>query len=113
MESVYDLMARLLTDHFGVPEEDVRPDATFEQIEIDSLARVELVSMLEDELRVILPDEYAEATLGEAAAYLERLSGRLDDAEAEAAAKAAAMAEADAERDAAVEAAAIRAGAVL
>lgn len=79
MEPAYDLMARLLTEHFGVPEEEITPDATFEQLEVDSLARVELITMLEDRLHVTLPEEHGDATVGEAAAYLDGLvAGRAD-----------------------------------
>ncbi|MFI1252303.1 acyl carrier protein [Streptomyces netropsis] len=73
MEPAYDLMARLLTEHFGIPEEEITPDATFEQLEVDSLARVELITMIEDRLHVALPEEHGDATVGEAAAYLDRL----------------------------------------
>ncbi|MEU1779034.1 MULTISPECIES: acyl carrier protein [Streptomyces] len=41
METAYDLMTRLLTDHFGVPGERIAPDATFEELGIGSVARVE------------------------------------------------------------------------
>jgi acyl carrier protein len=75
MESVYDVMVRLLTEHFGVPRELISPDATFEGMEFDSLAQVELATMLEDVLGVLLPEERGEFTLGEAAAYLERAAG--------------------------------------
>ncbi|MEU8579411.1 acyl carrier protein [Streptomyces abikoensis] len=50
MEAAYDLMARLLTDHFGVPGERITPDATFEELGIDSVAGVELPTRLEDHL---------------------------------------------------------------
>ncbi|MBB4893591.1 acyl carrier protein [Streptomyces olivoverticillatus] len=73
MEPVYDLMAHLLTEHFGVPAEEITPDSTFEQLDIDSLARVEMITLLEDHLQVTLRQEPEGTTLGEAAAYLERL----------------------------------------
>jgi acyl carrier protein len=75
MESVYDVMVRQLTEHFGVPQELIGPDATFEDMEFDSLAQVELATMLEDILGVSLPEERKDFTLAEAAAYLERAAG--------------------------------------
>ncbi|MFF4222613.1 hypothetical protein ACX9I7_12660 [Streptomyces sp. L500] len=38
MEAAYDLMARPLTDHFGVPGERIAPDATSEELGTDSVA---------------------------------------------------------------------------
>ncbi|MBO0655986.1 acyl carrier protein [Streptomyces triculaminicus] len=73
MEPVYDLMTRLLSEYFGVPEEQLTPDATFERLDIDSLAQVELVTLLEDRLKVTLGEPPAGATLGEIAARIERL----------------------------------------
>ncbi|GHG49937.1 acyl carrier protein [Streptomyces griseocarneus] len=75
MEPVYDLMTRLLSEYFGVPEEQLTPDATFEQLDIDSLAQVEMVTLLEDRLKVTLDENPAGATLGETAARIERLIG--------------------------------------
>jgi acyl carrier protein len=75
MESVYDVMVRLLTEYFGVPQEQISPDATFEEMEFDSLAQVELATMLEDKLGVTLPEDRRDFTLGEAAAFLERATG--------------------------------------
>ncbi|MFI9201239.1 acyl carrier protein [Streptomyces sp. NPDC053048] len=73
MEPVYDLMARLLTEYFGVPEEQLTPDATFEELAIDSLAKVEMVTVLEDRLKVTLDEDPQGATLGEVAAHIEQL----------------------------------------
>lgn len=73
MESVYQMMATTLSEHFGVPEEHVHPDATFEELDIDSLARVEMLAVVEDRLNVTLDQEPRGITLGEAAAHIERL----------------------------------------
>ncbi|MEU7137019.1 phosphopantetheine-binding protein [Streptomyces sp. NPDC046261] len=73
MEPVYDLMARLLTDRFGVREEEIAPDVTFDELDIDSLAQAELVTVVQDRLRVTLDQEPVGATLGEAAAFIERV----------------------------------------
>ena len=75
MESVYDVMVRLLTEYFGVPQERISPDATFEELEFDSLSQAELATMLEDHLGVALPRDRKDFALGEAAAFLERASG--------------------------------------
>ncbi|GGR74925.1 hypothetical protein GCM10010252_11630 [Streptomyces aureoverticillatus] len=70
MEPAYDVLVRLLTEHFGVPHDVIAPDASFEDMELDSLSLVELSTLLEDTLGVSLPEERKDSTLGEAAAYL-------------------------------------------
>jgi acyl carrier protein len=58
----------LLTDTFGVPEDQVAPDATFEALGLDSLDVVELTLVLEEETGVKLEDEELEdvRTVGDA-----------------------------------------------
>jgi acyl carrier protein len=67
----YDLLAtfkELLTEEFGVPEDDVTPDATFEALGLDSLDVVELTLVLEEKTGVKLEDEELEdvRTVGDA-----------------------------------------------
>lgn len=46
----------LLRDHFEIEPERLRPEATFAELEMDSLAMVEVLAILEDEEDVRLPD---------------------------------------------------------
>jgi acyl carrier protein len=58
-----DLLATfktMLVDTFGVSEDDVTPDATFESLGLDSLDVVELTLVLEEETGVKLEDEELE-----------------------------------------------------
>jgi acyl carrier protein len=73
MSAVYDRVKELLVDKFGVPAEDVRPDATFEQLDLDSLDLVEFALAAEEELGVRITDEEAEdlETLDDAIKLLE------------------------------------------
>jgi acyl carrier protein len=66
-----DLLAtfkELLTEEFGVPEDDISPDATFEALGLDSLDVVELTLVLEEKTGVKLEDEELEdvRTVGDA-----------------------------------------------
>ncbi|QCX74758.1 acyl carrier protein [Streptomyces sp. YIM 121038] len=81
MEPVYDVMTRLLTEHFGVPEDQIRPDATFEALEFDSLARLELGMVLADTFGVSLPEDQVDMTLAEAAEHLTAAVGAAAAAE--------------------------------
>jgi acyl carrier protein len=73
MSTVYDRVAALLTDKFGVPADALRPEATFDELDLDSLDLVEFAMTAEEELGVrITDDEAAElSTLGETVALLE------------------------------------------
>lgn len=67
-------LARLLVEHFGLDEASLRPEATFEELEMDSIALVELVVIVEETLGVRLPDTDVglglSSTLAEAAEVL-------------------------------------------
>jgi len=59
MSDVYDRVKELLTDKFGVPEEDIRLEATFEDLDLDSLDLVEFALATEEELGVGISDDEA------------------------------------------------------
>ncbi len=59
MSPVYERVAALLVDRFGVPESDVRPEATFEELDLDSLDLVEFALAAEEELGVRISDDEA------------------------------------------------------
>jgi acyl carrier protein len=73
MSAVYNRVVELLTDKFGVPADDIRPQATFEELDLDSLDLVEFALAAEEELGVrISDDEAAELeTLDETVKLLE------------------------------------------
>ena len=59
-QDLYNTFKTMLVDTFGVPEEDVSPEATFESLGLDSLDVVELTLVLEEETGVKLEDEELE-----------------------------------------------------
>ena len=66
----------MLADALNVPVEKVTPDAKIvEDLGADSLDVVELLSQLEDELNIVIPDEDAEqlTTVADVAAAIEKL----------------------------------------
>ncbi len=70
---VFERVSALLVDKFGVPEEDISAEASFEDLDLDSLDLVEFSLACEEELGVRIEDEEAEnlQTLGEAVTLLE------------------------------------------
>ena len=59
-QDLFATFKTMLVDTFGVPEDDVAPDATFEALGLDSLDVVELTLVLEEETGVKLEDEELE-----------------------------------------------------
>ncbi|MFF4952147.1 acyl carrier protein [Streptomyces chattanoogensis] len=65
MTTTYECITGLLTEHLGVPEDIIKPDATLTDLELDSLSIVELSVIIQEELGVELAEEDLKPTLGE------------------------------------------------
>ncbi|WP_019544469.1 acyl carrier protein [Streptomyces sulphureus] len=78
MPQFQDRMIRLLAEQLGVDAEELRPEQTFRELGVDSLALVELVVAVENDLDLGFPAELdgvsRESTLGEACSVLEALA---------------------------------------
>jgi acyl carrier protein len=59
-EDLYTTFETVLVDEFGVPADEVAPDATFEALGLDSLDVVELTLVVEEKTGVKLEDEELE-----------------------------------------------------
>jgi acyl carrier protein len=73
MADVDAKVKKIISEQLGVPEGDVKPEASFvNDLGADSLDTVELVMALEEEFGVEIPDEDAEkiATVGNAIDYI-------------------------------------------
>jgi acyl carrier protein len=72
-----ELLNTLLHDKFGVPQEEISSEQTFEDLGIDSLIIVELALVLRKQLGVQLDDDelYPELTLSESARLLDEKAG--------------------------------------
>ncbi|WP_327667687.1 MULTISPECIES: acyl carrier protein [unclassified Streptomyces] len=71
----YGVVCAALTSTFRIPEDELTPDVTLEQLELDSLALAEFVLVLEENLGVKAEGERANrsTTLAEVTAYLDEL----------------------------------------
>lgn len=75
MSSVLDRVKKVVIEQLNVEEDQVKPEASFQQdLGADSLDTVELVMALEEEFGCEIPDEDAEkiATIQDAVNYVER-----------------------------------------
>ncbi|MFD9537371.1 acyl carrier protein [Streptomyces sp. NPDC060010] len=77
MHVSYQTLAGYVSYHFGIEAETLRPDITFEELEMDSLALMELVVVIESETRIQIPDDAGDigphTTLAEAAEAVSRI----------------------------------------
>lgn len=68
-------LTAILTEQFGVPEDEIAPDATFESLGLDSLDLVEVTLVIDEEMGVRIPDERLEdiQTKGDAVKVIDEL----------------------------------------
>ena len=80
MATVYDKVKELLVDKFGVEESEVSREATFDDLDLDSLDLVEFALAAEDELGVRITDEEAEQldTLDDTVKLLEEKGAKVE-----------------------------------
>ncbi|AXK34128.1 acyl carrier protein [Streptomyces armeniacus] len=76
-QPVFDTLAALLAEHFDLDRARLTPETTFGDLEMDSLALMEMLVVAESELGMVLSDTDndldSDSTLAEAAALMERL----------------------------------------
>ncbi|MEY9894327.1 acyl carrier protein [Catenulispora sp. MAP12-49] len=79
MTDLENRLATVLVDRFGLLSEDLDPDATFGDLEIDSICLVELAVISEDEFGVPIGDDdfTAQHTLRTAASLLASKGARV------------------------------------
>lgn len=79
-EISYRFLSELVAYHFDIEADRLRPDTTFDELGMDSLALMELVVVLESETGIQIPDDLAElgptATLDEIADAVKRIGDR-------------------------------------
>lgn len=72
--AIYKKLRTLIAESIGVEEEEVTPEASFEEdLNVDRQELVDLMVAIEEEFEVKIPDEEmaAIATVGDAVDYLE------------------------------------------
>ncbi|MEV6752689.1 phosphopantetheine-binding protein [Streptomyces sp. NPDC051214] len=71
--TTYDRFVGLLTKGFGVEADEVSPESTFADLELDSLALVELTLAAQEEFDITLTDDelHASSTMRDAAGILD------------------------------------------
>lgn len=68
-----DTIKEILVDNLDVDEADVTPEATFEELGVDSLDMAELISDIEDKLDIDFGEPEGIETVGELVEYIDSL----------------------------------------
>ena len=68
---LFDQIADIVAEHLDCDKEEIKPEATFESLGIDSLDAVELVMKLEENLDVQLDLDRDLATIDELVKFVE------------------------------------------
>ena len=73
MNATLDRVSTLLSERLGVPADDISPEATFDELDLDSLDLVEFALGAEEEFGVRISDDEAEGlrSVADAVALLE------------------------------------------
>lgn len=73
MTAMYDTLVDLLVDRFEVDRADISPEATFEDLDMDSLFLVELLLVVQHEIGVKISEDAASPrdTIARAAELIE------------------------------------------
>ncbi|MER7897086.1 acyl carrier protein [Streptomyces sp. NPDC096046] len=81
MPDTYTTVRSILTSAFRVPEDEIRPELTLGQLDLDSLALTELVLIVHERLGVRIGNEHVsrDATLARVVDHIETL--RAENAE--------------------------------
>ncbi len=71
-ETVFARLKAMLADQLGIEEDEIKMEATLEDLGADSLDIVEMVMAIEQEWDIEIPDEAAEEikTVGDAVNYI-------------------------------------------
>lgn len=57
MGSLYDVVADVISGRFNIPREKIQPEASFEDLDLDSLSQIELATTLKKKLGFELSDK--------------------------------------------------------
>lgn len=72
---VFEKIASMISEHFGIDINTITEDTTFDALGIDSLDTVEMVMQLEDDLGIEIELEEKLSTVGELAKFIEAKMG--------------------------------------
>ncbi|MDT0379988.1 acyl carrier protein [Streptomyces sp. DSM 42041] len=96
MTVAFNLLMQILMETFGLPKQNLHPDATFAELEMDSLSLTELSVLVEERTGLSMAPFPVKITLTEAAdliddaadAYLDRMAAAEQEQQRVAAARA-------------------------
>ena len=72
MSNIFDLVAEVIAERNECSVDDIKPEMTFEELNIDSLDTVDLLMQLEDKIGTEIELDEEVKTVGELVDFIER-----------------------------------------
>lgn len=75
--AIYQVVADIIADVMSISAEEVAPEKTMKDLNVDSLDMLDIVTSLEDHYGIEIPDDALDCikTVGDAVNYLDKLVG--------------------------------------
>ncbi|MBQ6810196.1 MAG: acyl carrier protein [Firmicutes bacterium] len=76
-DAIYQVVADIIADVMSISAEEVAPEKTMKDFNVDSLDMLDIVTSLEDHYGIEIPDDALDCikTVGDAVNYLDKLVG--------------------------------------
>ncbi|MBQ2764051.1 MAG: acyl carrier protein [Firmicutes bacterium] len=76
-DAIYQVVADIIADVMSISAEEVAPEKTMKDLNVDSLDMLDIVTSLEDHYGIEIPDDALDCikTVGDAVNYLDKLVG--------------------------------------
>ena len=76
-DAIYQVVADIIADVMSISAEEVAPEKTMKDLNVDSLDMLDIVTSLEDHYGIEIPDDALDCikTVGDAVNYLDKLMG--------------------------------------
>jgi len=70
-EMIFEKIAEIIADKMGIEPQGIKENSNFEDLQVDSLAMVEIMLAIEDEFNITIDDAEGIETVADVVAYVE------------------------------------------
>ena len=68
---IFEKIAEIIADKMGIEPQGIKENSNFEDLQVDSLAMVEIMLAIEDEFNITIDDAEGIETVADVVAYVE------------------------------------------
>jgi len=70
-EMIFEKIAEIIADKMGIEPQNIKENSNFEDLQVDSLAMVEIMLAIEEEFNITIDDAEGIETVADVVAYVE------------------------------------------